>query len=893
MSQGASQASQVAGGGGGGGGGGGSQAGTEASGNGQRRALQEITFTPQNNTVSVRQNPLILDSNFLSGAFPSDNNKYKTQPSTLLPDGGMETLNVNGNPVKTYLYRIPDAIFEPILLPKFGGRASFYVTLDRALMQAGGADGDERHAVDVENAEWDPDGDKYKDMNVRIHVGEGVTSYPWPDISAFYQPRRFLGKVWYEQVLHTPCHLHETYPSASPSELVIPELPLIVDGDDDEGEEEEKEEENSTPPGEEIETRFVVTVFLQQDIEFSTRMNDEVMANFTKAVLKFLNEEYVYDYCIWGTELEVTHQKMSLLVDGRDRNRNLRGGGGEKPANNMSRSDLLFEKIPTSEERQQRRLQTEITILQVEVSVDAVAYDDPGVCPEGAIPATPTDHGDDWEESVAWIGIDYIIDNSDRLVEKLRSSHEYFDAIIVVSADPELLTQKDRPASIAEVGSVIEAGEAQDEEKEDSGVPLIPIVAAAAGAVVLCALAAFCFVRRRKKRKRALEEEEEPPTEELAEMPDDLGGKGDTDQEDSDKPTAEAAPVSACDMEEEECGVAAKETDSTTLPLAVEEDRDQLMEAWPKLRHVQSLEETIMTRGLPRRRSEPNMATISFQPNMMTRTRSIGCIREVWINLNKPSPHQRQDEGGEYLDELLLGTLYPIDDPDLLYLERERHIVGEDGAAPYVPHGAAIDTNFIDEDEVLRIESPREAEKERASQTSEEGSGDPSFVRHRKKANPLVMQQVEMLEAKWKELREEYDDEDEYSDDEVDMENFDVNGRIDQLMGHIEKLELERKMRLNELKRQEVEEEELARKRMVRAGTGINYNDEFNKDFVIRKKKKKKVVEDIDADELSDSSSEEEQEDGEFDVKWMRLKVPLAAQDPGTMKTMVKTGKGM
>ena len=47
-------------------------------------------------------------------------------------------------------------------------------------------------------------------------------------------------------------------------------------------------------------------------------------------------------------------------------------------------------------------------------------------------------------------------------------------------------------------------------------------------------------------------------------------------------------------------------------------------------------------------------------------------------------------------------------------------------------------------------------------------------------------------------------------------------------------------MKLNN--RQEQEEEELAKKRMVRAGTGINYEQELNKDFVIRKKKKYKKV---------------------------------------------------
>ena len=43
----------------------------------------------------------------------------------------------------------------------------------------------------------------------------------------------------------------------------------------------------------------------------------------------------------------------------------------------------------------------------------------------------------------------------------------------------------------------------------------------------------------------------------------------------------------------------------------------------------------------------------------------------------------------------------------------------------------------------------------------------------------------------------------------------------------------------------------------------------------------------------SESESDEEEEDNEFDVKWMRLKVPLAAQDPSTMKSMVDKGKGL
>jgi len=54
----------------------------------------------------------------------------------------------------------------------------------------------------------------------------------------------------------------------------------------------------------------------------------------------------------------------------------------------------------------------------------------------------------------------------------------------------------------------------------------------------------------------------------------------------------------------------------------------------------------------------------------------------------------------------------------------------------------------------------------------------------------------------------------------------------------------------------------------------------------------KKVIDDIDLEDLSSESSEEEAGgEGEFDFKWMRLKVPLAAQDPSIMRTMVNKGK--
>lgn len=280
----------------------------------------------------------------------------------------------------------------------------------------------------------------------------------------------------------------------------------------------------------------------------------------------------------------------------------------------------------------------------------------------------------------------------------------------------------------------------------------------------------------------------------------------------------------------------------------------------------------------------------SVSHKAIRRNRSISCLREVWTNLNKEDSYANAQAVlmGSYMDELLKGTLYPVEDADVLEWERRHHLAGDDADAPYVPHGGHLEHNFIDDAEAERIELANlEARKEEEVRLAEER------VKNAPKPNPLVMQQVEMLEAKWKQLKTEYGDGDESdsdSDEDV-LRGFDVNMRIEQLMTHIEKLEMERKLKLAELKRQEHEEEGLARKRMVKGGDGINYNDEFNKDFVIRRKKKKsKSRKIIEESESESSSDEEESYVDEFDVKWMRLKVPLAHQDPDAMKDMVDKG---
>ena len=149
------------------------------------QTYNETTNTYQA-TWEVIQEPLVKDVQFISTATPSDINTYERLPSNLLNNGGIQTLNTAGVPVESYLYKVPSSIFTPISMKKYNDILSFYVTFDRALMQYGQADEEAWNVVDVENLNYNPtdESDGNDGMNVRIHVGEGVTSYPFSDVTA-------------------------------------------------------------------------------------------------------------------------------------------------------------------------------------------------------------------------------------------------------------------------------------------------------------------------------------------------------------------------------------------------------------------------------------------------------------------------------------------------------------------------------------------------------------------------------------------------------------------------------------------------------------------------------------------------------------------------------------
>jgi len=825
-----------------------------ASSIGERVAVNTTydEVTGQDMTLyEIIQEPLIPDSSFVSSVTPSDINKYEdtSDSSTKLSDNGMEVINYKGDTVKTYLYQIPTSNFSPISIPKYNGKISFYITLNRALLQYGEVEDDEEwDTIDVENLNYDSNS-MNNDMNVRIHVGEGVTSYPWTTVPALYTPRRFLGKVWYEQTKDVPCSMHESAPSESPSVYQLPPLPGQADDINGGG-----------VVGEAIDTRFVVSIFLQQDINEARKMGINAVNEFKKTMLEFLNEEYILSDCIWGIDLDVVYQLLSRLDGVGRRQRWLRSGRQYRQDD-----DLLKRTLQSKDD---------ITILQVEMLVKGVAFDDEGVCPLGATPASPTSNGNNWKETMANIGIDTITTNSEDLGERLKEAHPYFASIFAVAADPTLISRSDDEAAAAAAAA----------DNEDGGFPLIPIIGAVVGVVVVLLLAGFFVYRRRKQQKQIQEGNEEGG------IPKDL-------------------LISMGKESEIEVG-----TKNSTL--------DPLSKLSPTHAVQPQLDEIVAMRGLPRRRSEPALITLLDSQPGLRRTRSLGCMRDVWINLNKPAFYGDKELAGGLMVQLIDGTLYPVDDSDILLFEREKAIVAEDPDAPYVPCAGNIEHNFIDENEYEYVEKvtendltlgdffpeekvKEEAEKAAAKAAEEEAERAKS---EKLKVNPLVMQQVEMLEAKWKQLKDEYGSDDDSNSDEENLDDFDVNARIEQLMNHIEELEDERKNKLAELKKQEEEEEELARKRMVRGGQGINYNEDLNQGLTLRKKKKKKekkkkkkktktVTEDLELDDFSsdeESSEEEDEENNEdFDIKWMRLKVPLAAQNPEAMRRLVEQGRAM
>jgi hypothetical protein len=754
--------------------------------------------------------PLIQDTNYFSGVNATDNGLYDIV-SLPRDDGGLDTLNALDEKVTTYLYQIPPSNFKTVGIAKNGGKGSFYVTLDKAALQGGEAAPDEVGSVEVENANYDST--DYQDMNLRIHIGEAVRTYPWSQTPGFYSARRFLGKVWYQQYLEIPCDEWDGMPSMSPTRIGIPPLP--------------------TEDGVPVSTTFSLSFLLQRSFDETGEMKEDVQSVFAPAILYLENVDWVFNHCIWGQNLTVLSQELSEPF----RRRNLRG-------------DIAHH---------HRILQADITLLKVVVSIKGYAHSDPSMCPAGVTPTTPLEGGT-WKDTLASIAITYTNENGGTFVDYLKETDSYFAYLIGVTA-----AKVDDSSTVAGAPA----------NNTESTFPLIPVIAAVAAVAVLLLIVCICCVLRRRKRDRENKYGDY---------------QRDTETRQVNKFEVEnIKDIGKLPMKEKQANIISR--DAAGKGKSVKKGV-LLKHAWPTLQEP-TPNEAMFRRGLMRCNSSPDLATVLSEPLGLRRTGSIGCLRDVWVDLNRAHISARPSLQPGYGEQLLNGKLYPVGDLNSFYSEAERNFISGESDA-FVPYGTDFD--FIDERDALYYDDESNMViHSRRYDTSEDGGkiNKSRTGMSTKSINPLVLQQVEMLEAKWKQLKDLY--EDEGDDDGIDIDKFDVESRIGLLMGRIEQMEEERQRKLARLKEEEYAEQEALKKKRMASSAGIDYNKNFGKDFVIKKKKKKKkkkkVIDELDLDDVSSESDNEGE--GEFDVKWMRLKVPLAAQDPETMRDMVEKGKEM
>lgn len=112
-------------------------------------------------------------------------------------------------------------------------------------------------------------------------------------------------------------------------------------------------------------------------------------------------------------------------------------------------------------------------------------------------------------------------------------------------------------------------------------------------------------------------------------------------------------------------------------------------------------------------------------------------------------------------------------------------------------------------------------------------------------------------------------------------------------------MEQERHKRLQQLKNEDEEEAKRAKLRLASRKNEIHYQQDLQqKEFKLNRKSKSKKKRSspggdndaIDWDELMEERSNQEEEEGDYKVQWVRLKVPLAAQSSMDVKEMVERG---
>jgi len=392
-------------------------------------------------------------------------------------DGGMDAITAEGEVTETFFYKIPESKFTELKLPKNNGKLTLFVTLDRVGLQYGYAAKQEFDQVDVMKHDYidqTPSLDVLNgNVNMRMHVGEGVIFYPWVKEQFFYQTRRFLGKIWYDAKI--PC---EYMPQTE-----------VIDIPEEEGEPTFYPTLIPTNEGTNVSVPILLTVLVKDEVP---PMPVDVKEIFEDTVADFVDDN-LGDFCplTWNVGAEVTDQSVSSNVLGsttppgtvvqqrRDGNGHsissrrepdippdLKGGGSSRYLRE------LIEPIFYKPMKQRARRIQAITAVDADTTFDAL-YD--GLeCPN----KTP--------EEFAQVIEDYINDNEPELLKELKAKHDYFKDAFSITADSIL------PDVVSE---------ALAEEEDENKAAIIGGIIAALLLCCFCCCLPFLILRRKKRKE--------------------------------------------------------------------------------------------------------------------------------------------------------------------------------------------------------------------------------------------------------------------------------------------------------------------------------------------------------------------------------------------------------
>ena len=408
----------------------------------------------------------------------------------LRPDGGMDATTQDEEFTKTYFYKIPEDLFVPLLLPKFDGKLTLFVTLERVGMQYGYAQKDEFDNIDVSKHDYI---DQVKSLdtlngnvNLQMHVGEGVIMYPWLEEEFFYTTRRFLGKIWY--LAQIPCEYSDLFdrfrdtpmpsvqttgaPSISPSFSPSGDLAIVGPGTLCMSTlmKEEKEEPMSTDTTKKLET--MIEEFVGSALSnICLRNNQVTVINQTVSALPIGGETTTPTAAArsgvgWG--------KITSTKEVKDQPSDSRNLGQLVASISSMLGSGLQQSIPST-----RRLQVAISKLEIELLLEGMVNAEN--CPNRN------------ETQMVEMAVNTISERNDDFMAELKNVDEYFAEVFGVSVN------NCEEVIIAAVAAVT----ADDEP------PIGAIVGGVVAALLLCCLICclpLLIVRRRKHKETELRE---------------------------------------------------------------------------------------------------------------------------------------------------------------------------------------------------------------------------------------------------------------------------------------------------------------------------------------------------------------------------------------------------